>query len=724
MIDKFKAAFREESFELLSQLEDTLLELESQPLNGELINAAFRAMHTVKGSSAMFGFDSISRFTHEVESVLDRCRSGEIPITKDFIGLTLKSRDHIKKLLEYDEPPPQSLVLEGDVLLQRVRDYAAGGTAPRLPSAPVPAAVQAPAPQAGAPGAAAPGFADHRAHAPVALGKRTYRVHFKPRPDIFMDGTRVLNLVEEVAGLGDATVFPHTADIPALEELEPERSYCSWEIIITTEKDENALRDVFIFVEDKAELRIELVADASLDREGKGTRLGDILVDRGALSPNQLKDALSSQKRIGEVLLDKKIVSKPEVEAALVEQEHLKRVQEKGDTGGGSIRVASDKLDALVDLVGELVTLQARLARTSTDLGDPALSSISEQFERLIAQLRDNTMSIRMLPIGSTFNKFRRVVRDLSLELGKETELLTEGADTELDKTVIEKLGDPLVHIIRNSIDHGIEGPVERLAAGKVRQGSILLAARHSGAYVLIQVSDDGKGLDKEAIRAKAMDRGIIAPGQELSDQELYQLIFAPGFSTAKVVTTVSGRGVGMDVVKREIDSLGGSVHLATGQGKGTTVTLKIPLTLAIIEGLLVRIEDEFYVIPLSSVDGCIEIRREERIALGARRILSYREELVPFIVLREAFESSGEEPAIEQIVIVQAQDSRVGFVVDQVVGDYQTVIKPLGRMFRDVDGVSGATILGDGRVALILDVNRLALAVGRVAGSRVGAGD
>ncbi len=310
--------------------------------------------------------------------------------------------------------------------------------------------------------------------------------------------------------------------------------------------------------------------------------------------------------------------------------------------------------------------------------------------------------------------KFRRVVRDLSLELGKEAELLTEGAETELDKTVIEKLGDPLVHIIRNSLDHGIERPDVRRAAGKPEKGSILLSARHSGAYVLIQVTDDGKGLDKDAIYGKAVERGILSPGQEIADEDLYLLIFAPGFSTAKVVSAVSGRGVGMDVVKREIDSLGGSVSLQTEKGKGTTVTLKIPLTLAIIEGLLVRIEGEHYVIPLSSVDGCIEIRREELAAYGDRRILSYRDELVPFLPLREAFETPGEEPEIEQIVIAAAQDAKIGFVVDQVVGDYQTVIKPLGRMFKDVEGVSGATILGDGTVALILDVNRLSYAVQR----------
>jgi len=727
MIDKFKAAFKEEAHELLSQLEDTLLELESHPRNGELINAAFRAIHTIKGSSAMFGFESISKFTHEVESALDQCRNGTLPITKDFIGLTLKARDHLKEMLGQEEPPPQATMEEGESLLVRYREFLSGGKAA---SAATPEAGPSTAAGAAAVGAAPAGM---EAQAPSAKNGQpvqaetalqsgpageatekpsTYRIAFKPKPDILKDGTKVLNLIEEVAGFGQAAIYAHTEDIPAFGTLDPETCYMYWDIIITTQKTENDIRDVFIFVEDRCELRIEKIDGETLDEEGRAKRLGAILVERGLVSRADLRDALGSQRKLGEVLVEKKIVSKPEIDSALVEQEHLKKVQEKLDSTGASIRVASEKLDSLVDLVGELVTLQARLSQTSLDLKDAALSSICEQFERLISQLRDNTMSIRMLPIGSTFNKFRRVVRDLSIELGKEAELTTEGADTELDKTVIEKLGDPLVHIIRNSLDHGIEKPEERERCGKPRSGKIMLSARHSGAYVLIQVSDDGKGLDRDAIYAKAVERGVISAGQEMSEQDLFLLIFAPGFSTAKTITSVSGRGVGMDVVKREIDSLGGVVSLSSERGKGLTVTLKIPLTLAIIEGLLVRTGAEYFVIPLSTVDGCIEIRREALEEYGERRIINYRDDLVPFVSLRSTFEMPGDPPEIEQIVIANLQDSRMGFVVDQVVGNYQTVIKPLGRMFRGVQGLSGATILGDGTVALILDVNALALAV------------
>ncbi len=698
-IDKFKSTFREEAFELLGHLEDDLLELESQPKNGELINSAFRAIHTVKGSAAMFGYDAVSKFAHEMETALDLCRNGTLSITKDFIGLALKGRDQLRQLMEFEEGVPTEIAKESELLLRRFVEFSKRGQSPGAPS------------HADIQGA---GPVDPGNSSPRNAEAKTYRITFKPSKGIFKNGTRVLNLVEELAALGRADVFPHMEDVPPLGALDPESCYAWWEVLLSGPIDENSIRDIFIFVEDQADLRVEQVKE---EADGSSKRLGDILVDRGAVSPGALREALGSQKKLGEVLIEKNLVSTPQVESALVEQEHLKKGQERVEAAAGSIRVASDKLDALVDLVGELVTLQARLAQTSLDLRDVSLSSVSEQFERLISQLRDNTMSIRMLPIGSTFNKFRRVVRDLSLELGKEAELATEGADTELDKTVIERLGDPLVHIIRNSVDHGIEMPEVRDLAGKPKAGVIKLSARHSGAYVLIQVSDDGKGLDREAIRSKAIERGLILPSMEIADQELYQLIFEPGFSTAKKVTTVSGRGVGMDVVKREIDALGGSAQLSTVPGAGMTVTLKIPLTLAIIDGLLIRIGGEFFVVPLSAVDGCIEIRRDDLAALGEKRIISYRDELVPFVSLRGFYEFAAEgegEPEIEQMVIVSAQDYRIGLVVDQVIGDYQTVIKPLGRMYRDVDGVSGATILGDGTVALVLDVNRLALVVQR----------
>jgi two-component system chemotaxis sensor kinase CheA len=456
------------------------------------------------------------------------------------------------------------------------------------------------------------------------------------------------------------------------------------------------------------------VDDGSMEVEGDYKKLGEILVERGDISREDMEKVLSLQKRFGELAMATGIVTSDEVQSALVEQQHVKevrqerQVQQGGADAATSIRVPADKLDALVNLVGELVTVQARLSQTALSKRDADLVNIAEEVERLSAELRDNALNIRMLPIGSTFSKFKRLVRDLSNELGKEMELTTEGAETELDKTVIERLNDPLVHLIRNSIDHGIEGPEERMAAGKPRSGKVHLTAVHSGDSVLISIIDDGAGLDKEAIRAKAVERGLIQPNAELSDKEIFSQIFAPGFSTAKKVTSVSGRGVGMDVVKRAIDALRGSIDITSVRGTGTTITVRIPLTLAIIESLLVKIGPDCFVLPLSLVNECVELTKKQVEESCGRNLANVRGHLVPYVPLRRHFAMPGDAPAIQQIVITEVDGFRIGFVVDHVIGEHQTVIKSLGRAYKNVEGVSGATILGDGSVALILDIPHL----------------
>lgn len=687
MIDKFKEAFREEAYELLTQLETILLELEADPEKPELINAAFRAIHTIKGSAGMFGFEKPGRFAHDLENLLDACRAGRRAVDKQVIDLTLKARDKIRSMIESDESGgPFDEEAQG--LIQAFRAAVEGR------SAPVQGAGQGAAAVAEAPKAE-----------PRAL--EGFRIRFRPARDLFKDGTRPLKLLDELRALGELSVVADLSAVPTLEEMDPEACYAGWEAILSTDKGLDAVKDVFIFVEGRGELSVESLGELDTE-EGGAKRLGEILLERGAVEKAELDKALQSQRKLGEVLVETKAVKPEQLQAALAEQEHLKRAQERHVEGSSSVRVASEKLDELVDLVGELVTLQARLTRTSGQIADQALGAISEQLERLVAQLRDTAMSVRMLPIGSTFSKFRRVVRDLSRELGKEVELYTSGEDTELDKTVIERLNDPLVHIIRNSLDHGVETPEERLAAGKPRGGSIRLAASHSGATVEIAVSDDGKGMDLEAILRKARERGLIGPHEDLPRDEALQLIFRPGFSTAKAVSAVSGRGVGMDVVKREIDALGGGVKLESRDGRGSTVILSIPLTLAIIEGLLVRIGEERYVMPLATVEACVELERADKDGEGATSLIRYRDELIPVVDLREAFAVPGECPELRQVVVANDQGSRSGYVVDAVIGDYQTVIKPLGRLFKEAEGISGATILGDGTVALIVDHKRV----------------
>ena len=382
----------------------------------------------------------------------------------------------------------------------------------------------------------------------------------------------------------------------------------------------------------------------------------------------------------------------------------------KGRVESSSIRVDAYKLDDMVALVGELVIAQARLAQIVGQLHEPALQGVVEELELLSNSLRDRTLSMRMLPIGTTFDRFRRLVRDLSQELGKEIRLDTQGAETELDKTVIEQLGDPLVHLLRNAIDHGIEQPEERVAKGKNRAGNILLAAEHSGGHVLISIKDDGKGLDRQRIAAKGLERGLITDAANLSDKEIFGLVFHPGFSTAEKVTNVSGRGVGMDVVKKNIDQLRGTVEINSETGAGTTVVVKLPLTLAIIEGLQVRVGEEYFVIPLASVQECVELTHESlsHDMDNPKKIINLRNEIVPYISLREWFEVPGERPSIEQIIIAADGAARTGIVVDEVVGQQQTVIKSLGKVFEEVQEISGATIKGDGTMALILDIPSL----------------
>ncbi|MBI5593943.1 MAG: chemotaxis protein CheA [Deltaproteobacteria bacterium] len=692
MMDNHREAFKEEAHELLAELETALLELERMPSDEEIIGRVFRAMHTIKGSGAMFGFDRVAAFTHDVETVYDRVRNGKIFVTKSLIDLTLSACDEILKMI--DDAGQSEDVGTTETITRSFRDML---LTPEILFSEDPGAISS--------------VMDKSGPAAESGQEVTYRIRFSPKPGIFTSGTNPTLLLNEIRDLGSCDILANTDAIPFLSDVDPEACYTAWDIILTTTRDENAIRDVFIFVEDTCELNIAVIDDGSqADAEPDYKKLGEILVDRGDLNANALKTVLGDRKRIGSLLVDSGMVSHDQVQAALVEQQHIREKRQKRQTteSAGSIRVPAEKLDSLVNMVGELVTVQSRLNQLSARFYDLSLIQVAEEVERLTAELRDNTMSIRMLPIGATFSRFERLVRDLSAELGKEIVLYTEGAETELDKTVIEKLNDPLIHIIRNSIDHGIEKPDARKAAGKPAQGTVHLSAEHSGAYVFIRISDDGAGLDTEAIRVKAAEKGLIASDAALSEKEIFALTLMPGFSMAKTITNVSGRGVGMDVVKKGIDALQGTIEMVSKKGVGTTITLKLPLTMAIIDGLLVQIDDVHYIMPLAAIEECVELSREDVARAHGKNMASIRGEIVPYIRLRELFGHTGSPQTIEQIVTARIDGSRVGFVVDQVVGQHQTVIKSMSRMYRDIEHVSGATILGDGNVALILDLPKL----------------
>lgn len=682
MEDRHVKAFKEESYDILAELESLLLELEVNPADAELIDRVFGAMHTIKGSGAMFGFDTISEFTHEIETVLDMVRDGILPVTSGLVRLTLSARD---KILEMLDSETRSLDEEAKLIIAGFRDLIGSDASEQKETALEPEQAQ-------------------------ATMRFTYRIVFKPDSNIFATGTNPLLLLSELKSMGECTVVARTEDIPPLPEYNPEACYVSWEIILTTNCDENAIRDVFIFVEDSSHLTIEKIFEHdSLDENDEYKRLGEILLERGAVTQGDLNKVLEKHKLLGDRLLEANLTSREKIDGALKEQEHVRKVLQKDrDKQVSSLRVDAARLDSLVDLVGELVTVQARLTQKASIENDPELQFIAESIERLTEELRDNTMSIRMVPIGTLFSRFRRLVHDLAGELGKQVQIVTEGAATELDKTVIDQLNEPLVHIIRNAIDHGIEPPAQRKALGKPVSGTIHLAAEHAGASVVVSISDDGAGLDPEKLKAKAVERGLISTDEELSEERCNALILSPGFTTSKEVTDVSGRGVGMDVVKRSIDSLRGTIGISSNKGKGMTISLRLPLTLAIIDGLLVRIGKDLFVIPLAVIDECVELSKEESALSRERSMLTFRGQVHPYISLRHSLGIGGEPPEIEKVVLVNALGKRTGFSVDQVIGQHQTVIKTLSKVFGNVEGISGATILGDGTVALILDVNQL----------------
>jgi len=645
--------FRQEARELLEQLEQGLLDLEQNPADADLVNSVFRALHTIKGSGAMFGFTDVAAFVHEFETAFDRVRKGHSPVTGELVAIALDAKDHVHTLIE----DPQSAIDAGVPILEALRALVEPD---RFPAAPMPAAKPAPVAEPAAPAAAS-----------------RWRIRFHLPSDALLYGTNPVLLLGEIAELGPCEITALTDAVPTLDAIDLEDSYLGWQVDLTHLDPTAALDDVFLFLKDGMDLSIEPLVDAA-------PTIAQLAAEADEVELHAVTEAVALREPEGE------------------------RTDRATVTTGTSLRVPAERLDELMDRVGELVIAQARLSQMAAHSADPNLKTVAEELERLSSGLRDTTMGIRMVPIGSLFARFRRLVHDLSRDLDKQIEFITSGEETELDKTMIERLADPLVHLIRNAVDHGLEGAEARVQAGKPVKGTVRLSAVYAGAEVTISVTDDGAGLDAARIRQKAEEQGLLTPDQRLSDQELYQLIFAPGFSTAKEVTSLSGRGVGMDVVKRTIDGLRGKIELSTVPGEGTTATLRLPLTLAIIEGMLVRVGNGRYSIPLSAVEECVELPASADIASRGRSFLDIRGSLVPFLRLREVFAASGEPDGHQKVVIVSSSEGRVGLVVDQIIGNTQTVIKQLSKLHSGLETFSGATILGDGTVALILDTSHL----------------
>ncbi len=708
-MDELAATFVTESRDLLAEMETGLLRLEQAPDDREGLAAVFRAAHTIKGGAGVIECRFIEGFTHQVENVLDRLRNGELPVSGPLTSLLLACSDHLTTLIDTlaagrGEPAPEHAA-RGTALAAELAAYLGTDAAGQ----PAPPPVEQAVPLAASGGG--------------LVSTDGWHISLRFGPDVLRHGMDPLAFLRYLATLGEIVAIETLADaMPPAAELDPESCYLGFEIRFRTDAGKADIEQVFEFVRDECQLRIlpprSRIADylALIDElpEDK-LRLGEMLVRCGALTRAELDAGLAEQQaahaeadapdgprpRIGEVLVEHQVVHREVVEAAATRQA---AVSEKKAVEARLVRVPAEKLDQLIDLVGELVIAGASANLLAQRSRQSHLVESTSVLARLVEDIRDAALQLRMVQIGDTFGRFNRVVRDTSRELGKDIELVVTGGETELDKSVVEKLGDPLMHLVRNAVDHGIESPSVRTRCGKPAKGRVGLNAYHDSGSIVIEVSDDGAGLPLERIREKAVARGLLEEHAMPGEQDLVKLIFEPGFSTAEQVSNISGRGVGMDVVRRNIQGLRGAIDVKSRPGEGSTFVIRLPLTLAIIDGFLVGVGNATYVVPLDSVVECIELAHD----VGAASYLNLRGEVLPFVRLRELFEHPGTPPLRQNVVVVQYAGHKAGLVVDALLGEFQTVIKPLGALFRNIRGIGGSTILGSGEVALILDVAAL----------------
>ena len=713
-MDEIYSVFAQESREQLTEMEAGLLQMEQGDVDPETINAIFRAAHTIKGGSGVVELVHVEKFTHVLENLLDKLRNNEIQVSGPLITTLLAGCDHLGAMLALVEAgqrePDPALEISGESVAADLRAFTSDE--PIAPALPETTTAELERDSSGT-------ATTDCWHISVRFGANVLRNGMDPQS--FLRYLLSLGEIAHMATLADA--------MPVADEMDPESCYLGFEIAFRSHADKASIERVFDFVRDDCDLHIlpphSKLSDyirliESLPEES--LRLGDLLVRSGALTQEELESGLRRQQasgtlaakvaeddglpapalpQLGEILVKQNVVQPEIVEAAAVKQ---KQVADKKAADARLIRVHADKLDHLIDLVGELVIAGASANLLAQRSGQGTLVEATSVLSRLVENIRDSALQLRMVQIGETFNRFHRVVRDVSKELGKDIELRITGGETELDKSVVEKIGDPLMHLVRNSMDHGIEPAEVRLANRKPAQGRVDLNAFHDSGSIVIEVADNGGGLNRDKILAKAIEKEIVQPGQQLSDKEIYNLVFEAGFSTADKVTNLSGRGVGMDVVRKNIQSLRGTVDVKSEPGEGSCFTIRLPLTLAIIDGFLTGVGKSSYVIPLDMVIECIELRETAE----DRNYLNLRGEVLPFVRLREMFEVVGEAPTRENVVVVQYAGQKAGIVVDHLLGEFQTVIKPLGTLFRNVRGIAGSTILGTGEVALILDVQSL----------------
>ena len=707
--------FIAECSELTGNMEAVLLRCEQGGGDPGAINELFRAAHTIKGSSGLFGLDGIVAYTHVVESILDKAREASAALSPELAAVLLECLDHIRQLVDAVATGAESsdprLASAGDASLKRLTAVSGYAVARRASAAP---ASSTPSPAADGPAPVDGGG--------LRVGADSWHLSVRFDPNVLRNGMDPLAFIRYLTTFCTITGL-HVVDdaLPPAADFDAEECRLGFEIALKTDAPKARIEAAFEFVRDECRLRIlpprSLVSDyVALIRdlpEADG-RLGESLVRCGSLTAQELAACLQAQATqiaavgsappLGAMLVAENVIQPAVVAAAVQQQTEARSTKELKTAESRSIRVDGDKLDRLIDLIGELIIAGAATGSRARSAGRTELNESALHLARIVEEVRDQALKLRVVQIGPTFARFQRIVRDVARETGKEITLETSGSETELDKTLVERIGDPLTHLVRNAIDHGIEKPEVRRARGKPAAGIVRLNAYHDAGSVVIEISDDGGGLNRDRIAAKAIERGLIGSGQSLSDPEIFALIFEPGFSTADQVTNLSGRGVGMDVVKSNVTALRGTVEIDSQQGRGTQVRLRLPLTLAIIDGFQVGIGASNFVIPLDLVEECVEMRQAaDGAAAGAP--FDHHGSVLPLIRLRDMFEIPGRPERRESVVVVRGAGHRVGIVVDDLLGELQAVIKPLSRLFKQLQGIAGSTILGSGRVALILDV-------------------
>lgn len=702
-IDSALQTFFAEADELLSSMESALLRMDDGEASNDIINEVFRAAHTIKGSAGLFGLDHIVSFTHKVENLLDLARDEKISITSDLLSILLPCRDHIAQLVDcamHEIAPDADCLAKGDALLQSLTPWLGATAAPAAAATNNSAALQ----QA------------------VVNEKDLWHISVRLGPDLLRNGMDPLSIIRFLNTMGTIThITTITEHLPELSEFDPEQLYLGFEISFQSSASQIEIENAFMFVRDESDIRIipprsDIQAYISLIKAlpENTQRLGEILVRSHVITQQDLDQALSTQKQqakaqahvalLGNILIEEQAVAPELVNAALDKQ---KKNQERRATPENRfIRVDAERLDKLINLIGELVVNRQRVDLLASALGNSNLMEAVTSMGNFTEQIRDAALTLRMVPMADTFQKFKRVVRDTAKELGKEIELDIEGAETELDRSMVEKLNDPLMHIVRNAMDHGIEPIAVRRERGKPNTGTISLRARHDAGSIVIDISDDGGGLDLERIRKKAIANGVLEESVHLTRNEMFQLIFHPGLSTAERVTNLSGRGVGMDVVKRNITELQGSIEIDSELGVGTQFTIRLPLTLAIIDGFHVGAGNIDFIVPQNTILECVDLGSLNHVQ--GQSCVNLRGEQIPYIRLQELFALTPVSDSREKLVVVQFGDKRAGIVVDILHGEIQTVVKPMGPIFHALKGIGGSSLLGTGAVALILDVQQL----------------